>query len=370
MSGGDGDKTEKPTPKKLKEARKEGRTARSQDIGAWVGVLAGSYLLQFTISSAGPRLRAIFDRIAELIDEPTQAGALTVLAEGGRTIAILLLPLCLGLMVITSLASAAQGGVHLATKNLKPQLKRMNPLQGFKRIAGPQAGWEATKTILKTAIAAFIAYRAVHGTAMMLTSAGALPLSEVLRITGGVTMRLIRDVSIAGLLMGFADYAYQRRRLGKQLKMSMHEVKQEHKQSEGDPHLKGAIRSKQMSMSRNRMMTKIADADVVLVNPTHVAVALQYRPDRGAPRVVAKGAGAVATKIREEASKHRVPMVSDVPLARALHKACELDQEIPAELFAAVAQVLAFVLALKAKGSAAGTHRVPPQLRPAGTRIG
>jgi flagellar biosynthetic protein FlhB len=116
-----------------------------------------------------------------------------------------------------------------------------------------------------------------------------------------------------------------------------------------------------MAMSRNRMMSAVADADVVLVNPTHVAVALRYQPDRGAPRVVAKGAGHVATRIREEADRHRVPMVQDVPLARALHAACDLDQEIPVELFTTVAQVLAFVLALRAKGGAAGTHRVPQQ---------
>jgi flagellar biosynthetic protein FlhB len=173
-------------------------------------------------------------------------------------------------------------------------------------------------------------------------------------------MTLMRDVALAGLVMGLADYAYQRRRVGKQLRMSRHEVKQEHKQSEGDPLLKGAIRSRQMAMSRNRMMSAVADADVVLVNPTHVAVALRYQPDRGAPRVVAKGAGHVATRIREAADRHRVPMVADVPLARALHAACELDQEIPVELFTAVAHVLAFVLSLRAKGASSGTHRVPP----------
>lgn len=360
MSSGE-EKTEKPTPKKLREARKEGRVARSQDIGAWAGVLAGCYLLQYTVASAGPRLRGLFERIGTLIAEPTQAGALTLFAEGMRDVAILLLPLCLGLAVVTFIASAAQGGVHLATKNLKPQFKRMNPVSGFKRIAGPNAGWEAAKTIAKTAIAAFIAYRAVQDTAVLLTS-GAMPLATTLDIAGGVTVRLIRDVAIAGLLMGFADYAYQRRRTGKQLKMSMHEVKQEHKQTDGDPHLKGAIRSKQMAMSRNRMMSKIASADVVLVNPTHVAVALQYVPDRGAPRVVAKGSGHVATRIREEAAKHRVPMVADVPLARAVYAACDLDREIPGELFAAVAQVLAFVLSLKARGSAAGTHKLPALL--------
>jgi flagellar biosynthetic protein FlhB len=361
MSKGE-EKTEKPTPKKLREARKEGQIPRSQDIGAWAGVLGGCFLLQFTISSGGPRLAALFERISVFIAEPTEPAALAMFGEGMRIAAIVLAPLCLGLAVVTFAAGAAQGGVHLATKHAKPQFKRMNPLTGFKRIAGPQAGWEATKTLAKTAVATYVAYRAMRDTSTLLTERGGMPLSASLEVGASTTVRLIRDVSIAGLLMGVADYAYQRRRIGKQLKMSMHEVKQEHKQTEGDPHLKGAIRSKQMAMSRNRMMSKVRDADVVLVNPTHVAVALQYRPDRGAPRVVAKGAGHVAARIRAEASKHRVPMVSDVPLARALYSACDLEREIPAELFAAVAQVLAFVLSLKARGSAAGMHRLPQTL--------
>ncbi len=209
MSSGE-EKTEKPTPKKLREARKEGRVARSQDIGAWAGVLAGCYLLQFTIASGGPRLRSLFERVADLIAEPTEAAALAVFLDGAKTVAILLAPLCLGLAVVTFIASAAQGGVHLATKNLKPQWKRMNPVGGFKRIAGPHAGWEAAKTLIKTGIAAFVAYRAGKDTAALLTSSGAMPLSTVLDIAGGVLIRLVRDVSFAGLLMGVADYAYQR----------------------------------------------------------------------------------------------------------------------------------------------------------------
>jgi flagellar biosynthetic protein FlhB len=189
-----------------------------------------------------------------------------------------------------------------------------------------------------------------------------MPLATSVSLVAGTAMSLMRDVALAGLAMGLADYAYQRQRINKQLRMTRHEVKQEHRQSEGDPHVKGAIRSRQLAMSRNRMMSAVADADVVLVNPTHVAVALRYQPDRGAPRVVAKGAGSVAARIREEAEKHRVPMVHDVPLARALHKACDLDQEIPAELFTAVAQVLAFVLALRARWTAAAGSLRPPAL--------
>ena len=141
--------------------------------------------------------------------------------------------------------------------------------------------------------------------------------------------------------------------------MSKKEVLDEHKQSEGDPQLKGAIRSKQIAMSRNRMIAEVGNADVVLVNPTHVAVALRYEPGTGAPRVIAKGQGHVASRIRAVAAEKRVPMVEDVPLARALHAAWALGQEIPGHLYVAVAKVLAFVMALRRRGAAAGTHRAP-----------
>jgi flagellar biosynthetic protein FlhB len=175
------------------------------------------------------------------------------------------------------------------------------------------------------------------------------------------TIDVIRIACIAGLVVAVADYLYIQRRNNKQLKMSKQDIKDEHKQSEGDPQLKGAIRSRQIAMSRNRMMADVATADVVLVNPTHVAVALRYDQAKGAPRVVAKGAGTIAAKIRELADTNRVPMVEDVPLARTLYQACEVNQEIPPELYTAVATVLAFVMALKAKGSAAGRHKVPGQ---------
>ncbi len=360
--GGGGEKTEKPTPKKINDARKEGQIARTQDLGAWATVLAATYMIQFTIRAASPRMQDLFAQITDVVQAPSQAGALAILAEGGRVTAILTAPFALALGLVAFAASASQGGVHLATKNLKPKMSRLSPLQGFKRIAGPQAGWEAAKAVAKSSVAAYLVYRAVMDLAPILTGVGSMSLVTALETTGRVAMTLMRDVAIAGLVMGLADYAYQRRRIGKQLRMTKHEVKQEMKQSEGDPHVKGAIRSKQMAMSRNRMMSAVADADVVLVNPTHVAVALRYQPDRGAPRVVAKGAGLVAARIRDEADKHRIPMVQDVPLARALHASCDLDQEIPADLFTAVAQVLAFVLALKARGSAAGTHRIAPAL--------
>jgi flagellar biosynthetic protein FlhB len=160
--------------------------------------------------------------------------------------------------------------------------------------------------------------------------------------------------------MAVADYVYQARRVRSGLKMSKQEIKDEYRSQEGDPAVKSQIRSRQMAMRRSRMIQQVALADVVLVNPTHVAVALKYAPGQGAPKVVAKGAGAVAARIRAEAEKHRVPMVEDIPLARAIYRVCDLGQEIPGELFMAVARILAFVFALKSRGSAAGVHHRPP----------
>jgi flagellar biosynthetic protein FlhB len=201
-----------------------------------------------------------------------------------------------------------------------------------------------------------------------LAASGVLPLSAtVARARDGLTTALY-SAAVAGLLLALFDYAYQRRSVMKQLRMTFREVKDEVKQTEGDPMIKGAIRARQLAISRNRMLSAVVDADVVLVNPTHIAVALKYQPGMGAPRVVAKGAGAIAAKIRERAHEHRVPVVEDKPLARTLYRICELDEEIPTELYIAVAKILAFVMATGRPspgraGSGTGGRTTPPQPR-------
>ena len=198
-----------------------------------------------------------------------------------------------------------------------------------------------------------------------MSSSGSLPLSVVAKTFTDSAVLMFRVVAVTGLIIAIADYVVVRMKTMKKLKMSKYEITQEHKQSEGDPHMKAHRRATQMAMSRNRMMSEVAEADVLLVNPTHVAVALKYDAARGAPRVVAKGAGEVAAKLRERAAAARVPMVQDIPLARALHASCELGQEVPPQLFTAVARVLAFVMHLGARGVRGGFHRPgfePPSL--------
>jgi flagellar biosynthetic protein FlhB len=267
-----------------------------------------------------------------------------------------------GVMVVGVGLAVAQGGFFIATKSIKPSFAKLNPLQGLKRMFGMQGLWEGAKVLLKTAVVGVLVYRAV--VELMPLIGGVRPASYVLSEVGAHVVSLIRVVSVAGLVLAVADYGMQRRRVGKQTRMTKDEVKREHKQAEGDPLVKSAIRSRQLAASRNRMMADIPEADVVLVNPTHVAVALRYQADRGAPVVVARGAGVIATKIREVAFDHEVPMVRDVPLARALYTATEVGQEIPPQLFAAVAQVLAFVINRRNLGRHGGEHDSPRPDRP------
>jgi flagellar biosynthetic protein FlhB len=351
-----GEKTEKPTAQKKKKGRKEGQVARTPDLGAWAGMLAASMILPLTVGIASDRAQALLRRVPDVIKNPDPELAKAALGDGLLAVAFAVAPLALGMLAIGIAAAAGQGGLHFATKLMMPKFSRLNPLQGIKRIMGPHALWEAAKALVKTAVLGAVVYSSIKGLIPVLMMSGSMPLSVLLGMVGHAVVSLMRAASVAGLVMAGADYFVARRRTNKQLKMTKQEVKEEHKRSEGDPHVKGQIRSRQMAMSRNRMMSDLSNADVVVVNPTHVAVALRYDPAKGAPRVVAKGAGAIAAKIREKANENRIPMVQDVPLARALHKSCDIGAEVPAEFFGAVARVLAFVMGLKAKGSAAGMH--------------
>jgi flagellar biosynthesis protein FlhB len=361
-----GDKTEKATPKRLREARREGRIARSQDVGSWAGILVASALLPpFCRKLAGVFGMMIAQLRAIIADpHPDPARTLTLLGAGAKAGAIVLAPLSATLLLIGVAAAAAQGGIHPSTKMLAPKTTRLNPLKGIRRVFGTQAMWETVKATLKVAVIGLVLYHVVRKLIPTLLEAGSVPLLSIVDAVSGAVLALVRAAALAGLVLAAGDYAFIRRKNNKQLKMSKQEIKEEHRQSEGDPHMKGEIRSRQLRASRNRMMADLSEADVVVVNPAHVAVALRYDPLRGAPRVLAKGAGEVARRIREAATERRIPLVADVELARALYKDCDIGQEIPADLYTAVARVLAFVLNLRSRGSAAGTHQVPDPAGP------
>ncbi|MQA34530.1 EscU/YscU/HrcU family type III secretion system export apparatus switch protein [Modestobacter roseus] len=355
--GPGGEKTEKPTPQKLKEARKDGQIPRTQELGTWLGAAAASVLLPMLVGSAFDSVQELFVQIGAVADDPEPAALSELMGRALTAFLTTVLPTALAMMLIGTLASASQGGVTLATKGMKPTLKKLNPFPGMKRMFGTHGLWEAAKAVIKTIALAVVIVMTSEDAQQLVSASGALPLSEITRVFTDSAVLMFRVVGITGLVIAVADYLVVRKQTMSKLKMSVYEIKQEHKQSEGDPHMKAQRRATQLSMSRNRMMSEMADADVLLVNPTHVAVALKYDPMKGAPRVVAKGAGEVAARLRARADECRVPMVQDVPLARALHGSCEIGQEVPPQLFTAVARVLAFVMHLSARGVRGGMHR-------------
>jgi flagellar biosynthetic protein FlhB len=351
------ERTEKATPKKLKQSRKEGQVARTPELGAWAAVLVASVTMRWLVGTGMTKISLLMTHTLQEISSPDTHDMMQVLRDGARLALVLSLAMGAAVLVIGVASAVAQGGLFFATKALKPKWSRLNPLQGIKRIFGPHALWEGAKMVLKSALVGFFVWRAVVG--LMPLVGGLVPLPVALQVVADAATGLMRDVALAGLVAAGADYAVMRRRTGKQVRMTKKEVREEHKQSEGDPLMKSAVRSRQLATARNRMMADVPEADVVLVNPTHVAVALRYDPAKGTPRVVAKGAGLIATRIREVAETNRVTLVEDIPLARALHGGCEVGQEIPPQLYQAVAQVLAFVLSLRASGVPAGRHRTP-----------
>ncbi|WP_183098684.1 EscU/YscU/HrcU family type III secretion system export apparatus switch protein [Nocardioides pelophilus] len=354
---GSAEKTEKPTPRRLKQAKKDGQVPRTPEIGGWLGLLVFSLALGPLMDREVTELRDLMSASLRAIERPTVEVAFALLRESTLHVLISLVVLGSMVMVIGIASALAQGGFFLSPKLAKPSAKKLNPIQGAKRLFGPQALWEGVKMLVKASVVAFLAWSSLR--ALMPLVGGLMPIEAVLAAVSGEVSAMFLSVGIAGVVMAAADYAVVRRRIGKQVRMTHAEVKQEHKQTEGDPLIKSAIRSRQLAAARSRMIRDVSEADVVLVNPTHVAVALRYQPELGAPRVVARGAGAIADRIRQVASEERVPMVRDVPLARALYRSCEVGQEIPAELWAAVAQVLAFVIRLRSRGQQAGSHSTP-----------
>jgi flagellar biosynthetic protein FlhB len=356
MAGDKDGKTEKPTAKKLKDSRKEGQFPRTQDAPTWLGLAAGAALLPKSVSETGAQVRKMLAQWPAIGVDPNPDRALSMLNSLPMAVLHGAAPVCLAAAAGALLATVAQG-VYPSPKVLKPKFSRMNPKEGIKRMFGTKALWEALKSLLKVMVIAGVVVQLGRHLIPELAGAGTLPLAATVQRARGGLETMIWSAAGAGLILALFDYAYQRHTTMKQLMMSPKDIKDEYKQSEGDPMMKGAIRQKQLQISRNRMMSQVADADVVLVNPTHLAIALKYQPGRGAPRVVAKGAGVVALKIREIARENRVPVVEDKPLARTVYRVCELDEEIPAELYLAVARILAFVMAAGRPGRRAGARR-------------
>ena len=352
-----GERTEKATERRLKEARRKGQIGRSQDFTAWVCIGAAAVMMIPTVTAGTQVATELFLGVAQVAAHPTEAKALDMLSVALSSIGGVLLPLLVVVLLATTATAVAQGGIHL--RGVTMRTEQFNIVSGFQRVFGRQALWEGAKALLKTVAIGLALWVVVSGLVPVLMASGSHTITWLLDQAAGGAVALLQVAIAVGILLAAIDVAVVMRRNRKHTHMTKNEAKDEHKKTEGDPLVRSQRRSRQLAMSRNRMIAAVGDSDVVLVNPTHVAVALRYEPGKSAPRVVAKGAGIVAQKIREKAEENGVPMIRDIPLARALHSACEIGREIPEELYTAVAQVLAFIEHLKRRGSARGTHTMP-----------
>ncbi len=331
------DKNQAPTPRRLQKAREEGQVAVSRELSMFASLSAGSLALAAQGSGAG-----IAPWLAASLRQNSYSGA-QMWAQSVHALLLGILPAACAALAGYAAATLLQSGMLLHVAALQPDLTRLSPLAGLKRLFGPQAAVQLARALAKLA---------VLGLGLTLVMRALLPILPATSFTapsGVLTLLLAHGRQMVLLLLGgqaiiaAADVAWERVRHTRRLRMSFQEVRDEHKESEGNPQIRQRLRQLARSRAGRRMMQAVPKAAVVITNPTHYAVALTYeRGGQGAPRIVAKGADDVAAKIRELAQAHRVPIVANPPLARALYR-IEIDTEIPAEHFRAVAEIIAYV---------------------------
>jgi flagellar biosynthesis protein FlhB len=353
----DPSKTEKATPKRRGEARKQGQIAKSVDLNGAVVLGAGLVGIMLlgpnVVSGAAAAMSAIFGEISKPGAATTAAGLHNLEQIGLHTMLTTVAPIA-GLCAAAGfVVNVAQVRFKPTSQPIRPNFQKISPISGFKNLFSPRTLFEGAKSITKVAVVAAVVALALLP---QLTSLGAsidtTPVALGKMIASGAMGIGIRAAA-AYLLIGIIDLIYQKHRLEKSLKMSKQEVKEEAKQQNTPPEVKAAIRRRQFQAARARMMAAVPKADVVVTNPTHFAVALSYDGSHPAPVVIAKGQDLVAKQIRRIAEENKVPVVPDPPLARSLHASVEIGQMIPAELYAAVAQVLAFVYRMAGRRKAA-----------------
>lgn len=346
----DSDRTEKPTPKRRKEARKKSPPPKSTDLNGAIVLIAGFVAVialgGTIVSSAAGAMQSAFAQIADPRVVTSGAG-LHSLMELVLTVMLTAVAPVAGVCVAAGLISnVAQVGWHPSFSQLSPKFSRINPVSGFKNLFGPQIAFSAAKSVAKVAVVGVVVAMTLIPQLTSLAAGVGTPPGALGMLVSSSIKSIIERAAGAYLLIGIADVLYSRRRYEKNLKMTRQEIKDEARQHSLPPEVRSAIRRRQVQAARVRMMAAVPTADVVVTNPTHFAVALVYDGTKSAPEVVAKGQDLVAKQIREIAEEHGVPVVQDAPLARILHASVEIGQLVPEQLWQAVAQLLAFVYRL------------------------
>lgn len=356
--GPGGEKTEEPTAKKLEDARKDGNVAKSKDLATAIVLLVTFSMLKIFIGRIGTGFMEIYDSVYSRIstfanpfhNEMTYNAVKSIIIDVLVDGAALIWPVALGGYAVTIISYALQFKWQVTTKPLKPKASNISPIKGFKRMFSKQSLVNLVKSLALVIIISYMVYVTIKDKLGYWYRWYDVPLMTAIAAIGDIALSLAIKISAIYLIVGFGDFMWSKHKFHEDMKMTKQEVKDEMKNSEGDPKVKAQQRRVMQKASMRRMMQSIPDADVVITNPTHFAVALKYDLKiAGAPVVVAKGADYVAQKIKDKARESGVEIVENKPLARALYANVEIGSEIPEELYQAVAEVLAFVYNIKNK---------------------
>lgn len=348
MAGGNsgaGEKTEKPTHRRLEDSRKKGIVAKSMDLSGSLTILALILILPFAAASFGQgmilALKASLAQPGMTLDPATMGRATWVSVQPG----LVALAFILGTAAVVGVAvNFAQVGVKVTPEAMQPKWEVLDPFKGLTRFLSRRTLFEAIKTLVKSLIFGYIAYSAIREAWPRLITLVWSDAGELASVAGSIVVTIGTRVASVWLVIAVIDYIWQKKQTDQQLMMTKDEVKREMKEQEGSPEIKGARMARARKLARGRMMESVKSADVIVTNPTHYSVAIMYdRDNMHAPMVVAKGMDYLALRIREVAADNEVPIIPNPPLARALYKQCEVGDFVPRDMFAAVAEVLAFV---------------------------
>ena len=343
-----GEKTGEPTAKKRADARKKGQVGRSQELNTAFVLLIGFFSLKLLwdyiyLSIAG-YTTYVFSNLNQVVDAEN---ILRIFIGIAIVLAKTAFPIMSAIMLIGLAINFFQVGLTFNTESIEFKLDKLNPINGFGRIFSKRSLVELAKSFFKILVIGFFLYRFIHEQILAMPQFMFFDLTTSLSLVAEIIFHMAFIVIGVIMVMALMDYGYQKWQTTQDLKMTKQEVKDEMKQSEGDPQIKGKIRQKQRQMAMARMMKEVPKADVIITNPTHFAIALSYQQGMSAPLVVAKGQDIVAQRIKEIAREARVPIVENKPLARAIYAAVQIGDAIPQELYQAVAEVLAYVYRLK-----------------------
>ena len=350
--GEGGEKTEPATDKKLRDARDEGKVAKSKELTAAFDLIVLFLVLKVFMSFVGEKLLGFFsyisNRMPDFLNETQKDMSSVTVRNFMNDIILQFLLTCLPFfifgVVVTILVSIVQVGWKVTTKPMAPKLDKFNPINGFKRIFSKDAIFELIKSVLKIGVILYMAYSSIKSHQNDIFILYELPLKRAVALVGDIIINTGLKISIVYLIVGIVDYIYNKHKFNEDMKMTKQEVKDEFKNTEGDPAIKGQQRKRMQEASQRRMMQDVPKADVVITNPTHFAVAIKYDADTNqAPVVTAKGQDYVAMKIKEIARDNNIRIVENKPLARMLFHNVELGAEIPPELYQSVAEILAMI---------------------------